>query len=335
MELVIGKSYLFLPTAKDAWEAVRETYSDLENASQILELKIELWQAKQGENEVTTYYNEMVSLWQELDQCYNDEWECSMDSVKAKKKEENERVYLFLARLNREFDKVRSRILGKNPLPSLRETFSEIRTEETGRKVMLKPDLNVELKPVIDSSALVTVKNEEDKKKKPLCDHCKKYWHTRETCWKIHGKPLNWKNKGVDDHGFQSQNGQALQTTYFDQGQQPSPETSLFTREQLEILHKLLQSPQFRANAPKSSNPSCSFAETVSSVSSAFLSVNSNQIDSWIIDSRASDHMTGSFRFFSTYTPCAGNSKIKIADGSFSAIAGKGTNKLITISCTS
>jgi len=258
-----------------------------------------------------------------------------MDSVKAKKKEEYERVYLFLARLNREFDKVRSRILGKNPLPSLRETFSEIRTEETGRKVMLKPDLNVELKPVIDSSALVTVKNEEDKKKKPLCDHCKKYWHTRETCWKIHGKPLNWKNKGVDDHGFQSQNGQALQTTYFDQGQQPSPETSLFTREQLEILHKLLQSPQFRANAPKSSNPSCSFAETVSSVSSAFLSVNSNQIDSWIIDSRASDHMTGSFRFFSTYTPCAGNSKIKIADGSFSAIAGKGTIKLITISCTS
>ena len=208
-----------MPTAKDAWEAVRETYSDLENASQILELKIELWQAKQGENEVTTYYNEMVSLWQELDQCYNDEWECSMDSVKAKKKEENERVYLFLARLNREFDKVRSRILGKNPLPSLRETFSEVRREETRRKVMLKPDLNVELKPVIDSSALVTVKNGEDKNKRPWCDHCKKYWHTRETCWKIHGIPQNWKKKGVDDRGFQSQNGQALQTTYFDQGQ--------------------------------------------------------------------------------------------------------------------
>ncbi|KAH0641070.1 hypothetical protein KY290_036685 [Solanum tuberosum] len=160
-----------------------------------------------------------------------------------------------------------------------------VRREETRRKVMLKPDLNVELKPVIDSSALVTVKNGEDKNKRPWCDHCKKYWHTREKCWKIHGKPLNWKKKGVDDRGFQSQNGQALQTTYFDQGQQPSPETSPFTREQLEILHKLLQSPQFRANAQNSSNPSCSFAET-------------------------------------------GNSKIKIADGSFSAIAGKGTIKL-------
>lgn len=38
--------------------------------------------------------------------------------------------------------------------------------------------------------------------------------------------------------------------------------------------------------------------------------------------------MTGSFRFISTYTPCAGNSKIKIVDGSFSAFVGKGTIKL-------
>ena len=49
------------------------TYSDVEDASQTFELKIKLWQAKQGENVVTTYYNEMLSLWQELDQCYNDE----------------------------------------------------------------------------------------------------------------------------------------------------------------------------------------------------------------------------------------------------------------------
>ncbi|XP_059289454.1 uncharacterized protein LOC132042971 [Lycium ferocissimum] len=122
------------------------------------------------------------------------------------------------------------------------------------------------------------------KKKKPWCDHCKKHWHTRETCWKIHGKPPNWKKKGVDNRGSQYQHGQAFQTC-FDQGQQSSPETSPFTKEQLEILHKLLQSPQFRPSAPNPSNPSCSFAET-------------------------------------------GNNKVKIADGSFSAIAGKGTDKV-------
>jgi len=25
-------------------------------------------------------------------------------------------------------------------------------------------------------------------------DHCNKPRHTRETCWKVHGKPANWKS---------------------------------------------------------------------------------------------------------------------------------------------
>ena len=35
MEPTIGKPHLFLLTAKDVWEAVRDLYSDLENSSQI------------------------------------------------------------------------------------------------------------------------------------------------------------------------------------------------------------------------------------------------------------------------------------------------------------
>jgi len=111
------------------------------------------------------------------------------------KKEENERVFLFLAGLNQEFDELRSRILGKNPLPTLRETFSKIRQDETRRNVMLKIDPNLETKN-IDSSALVVAKNENDRKKKPWCDFCKKYWHTHETCWKIHGNRLIGIKKG-------------------------------------------------------------------------------------------------------------------------------------------
>ena len=45
----------------------------------------------------------------------------------------------------------------------------------------------------------------------------------------------------------------------------------------------------------------------------------------WIIDSGASDHMTNLSKLFQTYVPCPGNQKIRIADGSFSPIAGKGS----------
>ena len=42
MEPAIGKPHLFLPTAKDVWDAVQDMYSDIENFSQIFELKMKL-----------------------------------------------------------------------------------------------------------------------------------------------------------------------------------------------------------------------------------------------------------------------------------------------------
>ena len=48
----------------------------------------------------------------------------------------------------------------------------------------------------------------------------------------------------------------------------------------------------------------------------------------WIVDSGASDHMTDSHKLFTTYIPCAGNVKVKIADGSLASIAGKGSIKI-------
>ena len=56
MEPTIGNPYLFLPTAKDVREAVRNCYSDLENSSQIFYLKTRLWQSGQGDQDVMTYY---------------------------------------------------------------------------------------------------------------------------------------------------------------------------------------------------------------------------------------------------------------------------------------
>lgn len=232
MEPSIAKPHMFLPTAKDVWEAVREMYSDIENSSQIFELKTRLWSSKQGSRDVTNYYNDIVSLWQELDLCYDDDWECSADSVKHKKREENEHVYSFLAGLNQELDEVRGRILGRKPLPSLREVFSEVRREEARRKVMIGKTAHES-----EGSALVSRSSDGEGRssKKPWCDYCKKPWHTRETCWKIHGKPANWKKKQPGDNW----NSQANVT---DSGKESSSGVQPFTKEQLEQICKILQS---------------------------------------------------------------------------------------------
>lgn len=90
-------------------------------------MKSKLWQSKQGDREVTLYYNEMVTLWQELDHCYDDVWENPNDFARHMKREENDRVYMFLAGVNWNLDGVKGRILGRKPLSSIREVLSAAR----------------------------------------------------------------------------------------------------------------------------------------------------------------------------------------------------------------
>ncbi|KAI5425899.1 hypothetical protein KIW84_031648 [Lathyrus oleraceus] len=143
METGIGKPYMFLPSAKDVWEAVKETYSDIQNSSQIFGLKSKLWHAKQE------------------------------DSVLFLKRQENDCVFMFLAGLNKDLDEVRGKVLGKVPLPTLREIFAEIRREEARQGIMMgKTQRNSES----EGSALATRNLDEGRRsdKVPWCDHCKR-----------------------------------------------------------------------------------------------------------------------------------------------------------------
>ena len=61
----------------------------MDNSSHILKLKTKLWQFKEGDQQVTDYYNEMIALWQELDLCYDEEWDCTKDSATHLRRKEN------------------------------------------------------------------------------------------------------------------------------------------------------------------------------------------------------------------------------------------------------
>ncbi|KAL6327175.1 hypothetical protein AAG906_015214 [Vitis piasezkii] len=171
----IGKTYMFLPMAKDVWDAIQETYPDVENASQIFEIKTRLWQMKQGDREATKYYTEMLGSWQDLDLSYEEEWECTGDSVRFKKKMENERVFEFLVGLNRKLDNLRSRVLS--------------------RRLMLDLSFGPEGSALLTHGphAAGSSRLSPRQSKRTYCEHCKKLGHTKDTCWALHGKPADWK----------------------------------------------------------------------------------------------------------------------------------------------
>ncbi|XP_073016671.1 uncharacterized protein [Primulina eburnea] len=315
MDPSIARPHMFMKTAKDVWDSVKETYSDSENSSQIFELKAKLWNLKQGDHEVTIYYNEMAALWQELDQHYDDVWDSKDDYARQKKREENDWVYMFLAGMNQNLDEVKGRILGRKPLPSIREVFSEIRQEESRKKVMHSQAKN-NIGSMSDNSALVSRNPDTTpnayRKKKPWCDHCQKAWHTRETCWKLHGKPPGWKKRS--EKALQTVT-EISQETPINSGQLP------FTQDQIDQLVRLL-----RTSNPTPSSSNCSVAQNGKPATVSLMC--SKPKCTWVIDSGATDHMTGSSSFFSSYKPCAGNRRVRIADGSFNSIARIGDIKL-------
>lgn len=136
-------------------------------------------------------------------------WNCPTDEQLYQSIIEQKRVFKFLMGLNSNLDEVRGRILATKPLPSLRAAFSDVRQEESRRKVMQGPSLSAS--NPIDGSALAThhhssMNTEEAMKpiggmqgppqRKPRqgrfwCDKCKSPSHNIESCWKIHGKPAD------------------------------------------------------------------------------------------------------------------------------------------------
>ncbi|KAG6510170.1 hypothetical protein ZIOFF_028179 [Zingiber officinale] len=138
------------------------------------------------------------------------------------------------------------------------------------------------------------------------CDFCNKPRHTRETCWKIYGKPANWKNskQGEKNRGIPIAN---------------EADSGSFNKEQMDQLLKLIKS-NFSSRIPSVSLAQIGSNPKALHMSEALSCLNSSP---WIIDSGATDHMSSCSHLFDTYSPCSGNEKIRIADGSFSPIVGK------------
>ena len=236
----IGENFMYYGTAKEIWDAARETYSNIDNTSAIFEIKSILQDLRQGDSTVTEYFNILTRYWQQLDIYEELVWKCPEDGLLYKKVIEKERIYKFLLGLNKNLDEVRGRVLSIKPLPSVREVFSEIRREESRQKVMLgtqNSSKNLENSALVARGTQSNNNNHQTKKNRPWCDHCRKPGHTKETCWHLHGKPADWKpsrpQQNREGRGYTAATEEDTSGTISN----PGP----FSKEQLEALQKMFQ----------------------------------------------------------------------------------------------
>ena len=116
----IGENFLLYSTAKEIWDAARDTYSSSDNTSELFSVESMLHDLRQGEMSVTNYFNMLTRYWQQLDLFEVHEWRCKEDRTQYQKIVETKRIFKFLMGLNKELDEVRGRILGTKPLPPIR-----------------------------------------------------------------------------------------------------------------------------------------------------------------------------------------------------------------------
>ncbi|RVW48509.1 Retrovirus-related Pol polyprotein from transposon RE1 [Vitis vinifera] len=94
-----------------------------------------------------------------------------------------------------------------------------------------------------------------------------------------------------------------------------------FSKEQLEALQKMFQQT---LQSTGTTIGTASIAQK--GIFSHALNVRQENHTTWIVDSGASDHMTGNLMVFHEYTPCHNNSSVQIADGTLSRVFGTALN---------
>ena len=92
----IGENFLLYKTAKEMWDAVKETYFTKENTAEQVDIETVLHDLRQGDLTVTNYYNILARHWQKLDVYEEYDWNCPEDAAKYKKIVEKRRLFKFL-----------------------------------------------------------------------------------------------------------------------------------------------------------------------------------------------------------------------------------------------
>ncbi|KAF7149507.1 hypothetical protein RHSIM_Rhsim02G0175900 [Rhododendron simsii] len=133
----IRSLFLRLSTAKEIWEAVKNTYSVDQDASKAYQLHCEVFSVCQNGGSVISYFGKLQKIWQELDDIDACILECANDIAIYTTKVNSERVYKFLAGLDPHLDGVRGRVLSTKPLPDIQAAYAIVCSEANRQDAML------------------------------------------------------------------------------------------------------------------------------------------------------------------------------------------------------
>ncbi|XP_075654886.1 uncharacterized protein LOC142625062 [Castanea sativa] len=219
----------------------------------------------------------------------------------------------FLIGLNESFSQVRTQVLLMDPIPSLSKVYSLLIQEEAQRSVtnpaIVKVDstaLAAKL-PNVNAhfgSNLASNGPSNNNKDKPVCTHCGKTGHIGDNCYRLHGFPPDFKFKNKPT-------AMAYQVTVT---QPQELLTKTIRGKELPFTHGVSSS----ANAMSGINLSHSIFSAKVVIKKAF------SLDTWVIDTGATDHIVCSVSLLSSITTTT-NAIFQLPNGETASVTHIGT----------
>ncbi|VFQ61822.1 unnamed protein product [Cuscuta campestris] len=183
----IQRSVINHTIAFDLWNDLKKRYGG-SNGPRMYQLKCELHNLCQKDQSVVAYYNQFITLWNQLYGCEDPTGGCMCPAaVICHARVEREKTMDFLLGLDDEqYGHARSQILGTEPIPDLDQAFYLVTQEERHRTIIRSRDDRT------DDVAFAVWRSPSNLS----CSHCGRTNHTIDTCFELIGFPEHYGRGG-------------------------------------------------------------------------------------------------------------------------------------------
>ncbi|XP_021723121.1 uncharacterized protein LOC110690566 [Chenopodium quinoa] len=313
----IKQSIMFVNSSSQIWTELERRFS-LTNGSRKYKLNKDLYETKHQGKKISEYYTKMKAIWEELESLHalpvitNITSEVSAFLTSLNKQMEEHKLFQFLNGLDDEYGPQRSQLLMMTALPSVETACCYLEQEESQRSLF--NNIREDSEPLVmfsrgsPSGGVPSGGGGFGRGSAPLsgngCTACGKAGHMADQYWTVVGYPT-WHAKyqqkpvsvfqkgkgkiapGNNKWGNRNKGNKVAANVSSNQsefGGSSTGSTNQFTVQQIEALLKMLPKQSFGDNDEETDHSyagmvSCHFAESIE--------------NEWIIDSGASDHMTG------------------------------------------
>ncbi|KAJ0720009.1 putative RNA-directed DNA polymerase [Helianthus annuus] len=255
-ELYLGQ--IFSKLASEVWLDLKETY-DKVDGSVVYDLYKKINCISQNGSSVSEYYHKLNTMWKQFDAMVQLPT-CSCNAAIDCNDFSTLKLMQFLIGLDDVYQPIRTNLLTREPLPSIKVAFSIVSREESHRNTSGRPNPNLK------------------------CTNCNMLGHTIDRCYELVGYPPGFKKRV----GQVGKNVSSNSKSNLSSGSPVSP----FSSEQIAKLLSLLSEKS--GSDPQSSNMGGK-SNCVYDVNGGFIccssSINFGFDYNWIVDSGANQHM--------------------------------------------